>query len=244
LESLFERSQHILTDARTKLPPWVVENVPGNVDDLKALASGWLDEHSKEVQLIGREAMHLFVHMLIGMVIGALVSLYESPPADQMGPLAAALTERVERFGEAFRRVVFAQVRISALNTIFTALFLAAVLPMFGVDVPLKKTLIAITFFTGLLPVIGNLISNTVIVVVGLSISIYVAIAALVFLIVIHKLEYFLNARIVGSSIKARAWEILLAMIVMESAFGIAGLIAAPIYYAYLKAELADEKMI
>ena len=79
---------------------------------------------------------------------------------------------------------------------------------------------------------------------VALSVSLYVAIAALVYLIVIHKLEYFLNARIVGSHINARAWEILIAMLVMESAFGLPGLVAAPIYYAYLKNELAARHLI
>jgi predicted PurR-regulated permease PerM len=33
-------------------------------------------------------------------------------------------------------------------------------------------------------------------------------------------------------------------MLVMEAAFGLAGLIAAPIYYAYLKSELETEGMI
>ena len=47
-----------------------------------------------------------------------------------------------------------------------------------------------------------------------------------------------------GSKIKARAWELLLAMLVMEAAFGMAGLIAAPIYYAYLKEELAARGLI
>jgi predicted PurR-regulated permease PerM len=42
----------------------------------------------------------------------------------------------------------------------------------------------------------------------------------------------------VGTRIEARAWELLLAMLLMEAAFGVAGLIAAPIYYAYLKDEL------
>ena len=57
---------------------------------------------------------------------------------------------------------------------------------------------IVLTFIVGLLPVVGNLVSNVVIVVVSLSVSIKVAIGSLLFLIVIHKLEYFLNARIVG----------------------------------------------
>ncbi|MET1028247.1 MAG: hypothetical protein ABWY00_13835, partial [Dongiaceae bacterium] len=87
-------------------------------------------------------------------------------------------------------------------------------------------------------------ISNTVIVIVSLSASFVAAIGSLIFLVLIHKLEYFVNARIIGSQIRARAWELLLAMLVMESAFGIAGVIAAPIFYAYLKDELTARGLI
>ncbi|MBS0461471.1 MAG: AI-2E family transporter, partial [Proteobacteria bacterium] len=103
---------------------------------------------------------------------------------------------------------------------------------------------VIVTFFVGLLPVVGNLISNTLIVISALSVSMGAAIAALVFLVLLHKLEYFLNARIVGDQIRARAWEILLAMLVLEAAFGMAGVVAAPIYYAYLKSELKAEGLI
>jgi len=41
---------------------------------------------------------------------------------------------------------------------------LAGVLPLLGIHLPFVKTMIAVTFLAGLLPVIGNLISNTVIV--------------------------------------------------------------------------------
>jgi predicted PurR-regulated permease PerM len=104
--------------------------------------------------------------------------------------------------------------------------------------------MLAVTFVVGLLPVVGNLLSNTVIVILSLSISLAVAIASLVFLVVIHKLEYFLNAHLVGTQVQAHAWELLLAMLVMEAAFGIPGLIAAPIYYAYLKSELVSRKLV
>jgi predicted PurR-regulated permease PerM len=244
-QALLDKTDHILTDARTRLPPWIVDNLPSNVDALKSFAGDWVDEHSKEIQHAGKEFMHFFVRGLVGMVIGALISLREEVSANsQMRPLAAALALRISRFAHAFRQIVFAQVKISALNTIFTGIFLGGILPAFGVHLPLTKTLIAITFLVGLLPVIGNLISNTLIFIVALSISIYDAIAALIFLVVIHKLEYFLNARIVGARIRASAWELLLAMIIMEVAFGIAGLIAAPIYYAYLKNELSDAGLI
>ena len=66
----------------------------------------------------------------------------------------------------------------------------------------------------------------------------------LAFLVVIHKLEYFVNARIIGGQIQARAWELLIAMVAMEAAFGVQGVIAAPIIYAYAKKELSDRELI
>jgi len=139
---------------------------------------------------------------------------------------------------------VFAQVRISAVNTTLTGLYLFVALPLASVHLPLAKTVLVIAFLVGLLPVVGNLVSNTIIVILSLSVSLSVAIASLVFLVVIHKLEYFLNAHMIGTQVHAHAWELLLAMLVMEAAFGISGLIAAPIYYAYLKGELVSRSLV
>jgi len=244
LPRLLIKLAEIVEDSRNKLPAWILDYIPGDPETMKATAITWLREHASELRLVGGDIGRVLVHVLIGMVIGAMVSLKEAKEAVTHGPLSAALAERARRLGDAFRNVVFAQVRISALNTFFTAIYLLAVLPLAGVHLPYAKTLVAITFLAGLLPVVGNLISNTVIVVVSLSRSGGAALASLAFLVVIHKLEYFLNARIVGERIRAKAWEILLAMLLMESAFGIAGLVAAPIYYAYLKDELAARSLI
>jgi predicted PurR-regulated permease PerM len=244
LPALLDKMADIIDGSRDHLPSWLAGELPTNADELKNSLVQWLREHVGELQSVGAEVGRTFVHALIGMIIGAMVSLHEARPTTTRAPLADALAARASRLGEAFRRIVFAQVRISALNTILTAVYLLVVLPLVGVRLPFTKTLIAITFLVGLLPVIGNLISNTIIVIVSLSYSLGAAFGSLVFLVVIHKLEYFLNARIVGSEIQARAWELLLAMLVMESAFGIAGLIAAPIYYAYLKDELSGRDLI
>lgn len=247
LPALFQKMADIIEGSRTKLPPWLAEHLPDSLssgDDVKAAISHWLRNHAAEVQLFGKQAGRAVAHVLIGMIIGAIVSLHEALPATHTRPLALALTERARRLGDAFRRIVFAQVRISGINTAFTALYLVGLLPLLGVDLPLTKALIVITFVAGLLPVLGNLISNTIIVVVSLSHSPEAALGSLAFLIVIHKLEYFLNARIVGSRIHAHAWELLLAMLTMEAAFGVAGVMAAPIYYAYLKDELAQRGLI
>ena len=241
---LMTKMAEIVAGSRGMLPAWLVDQMPENPDDMREAIAEWFRVHAAEMQLMGKELGRVLIYALIGMIVGAIVALHEALPIEPRGPLAAQLIERVVNLGAAFRRVVFAQVRISLLNTIFTAAFLTLVLPLFGVNLPLKKTLIAVTFFAGLLPIVGNLISNTVIVIVGLSYSFGVALASLAFLVVIHKLEYFINARIIGRRIGSHTWELLLAMLVMEAAFGIAGVIAAPIYYAFVKDELANQGLL
>ncbi len=238
LSVLLEKMAEIIDKARETLPESMRDWIPLDASDLKDQLVAWLRSHAKEVQSVGGQVGHGLVYALIGMVIGGLVSLREALPGQVSGPLARALAQCSVRLADSFRRVVFAQVRISALNTFLTAIYLVAVLPMFGVHLPLTKTMILITFLAGLLPVIGNLISNTVIVVISLSFSLPAAMGSLAFLVIVHKLEYFINARIVGSQIQASAWELLLAMVVMEATFGLAGVIAAPVFYAYLKSEL------
>jgi predicted PurR-regulated permease PerM len=243
--ALLGKLAEIIDGSRNLLPAWVEPYLPESTEELRGVVVGWLREHSSAVQGAGTELGRHIAYILIAMIIGALMSLQEqlAPPADQR-PLARALKDRVIRFGSAFRRVVLAQGWISTINTFLTWLYLGVALPLCGVHLPLVKTLLVLTFVVGLLPVVGNLISNTAIVIVSLSQGMPVAAASLTFLVVTHKLAYFLNARIIGSRIQARAWEILIAMLVMEAAFGIAGLIAAPIYYAYLKDELSARGLV
>ena len=141
-------------------------------------------------------------------------------------------------------RVVIGQGKISLINTTLTGIYLAIILPMAGIHLPFIKTMLAVTLIVGILPVVGNLISNTVIVVVSASVSFSAALASLVFLVLLHKGEYFLSAKILGHQISARAWEMLLAMLVMEAAFGVPGIAVAPVFYAYMKAELMRAELV
>ncbi|TAL82361.1 MAG: hypothetical protein EPN74_17375 [Rhodanobacter sp.] len=234
----------LVDKARQQLPATLVGWLPDSVDELRVVAMELTRKHAGSLQLAGKETARAFVHILIGLVLGAIVALSRARPAHQVGPLAATLSLRCQRLATAFHNIVFAQIKISLINTALTAILLLGALPLAGIHVPLAKTLVVITFVVGLLPVIGNLLSNTAVTIAGLSVSLWVGVTALGFLILIHKLEYFLNARIVGTQIRARAWELLVAMLLMEAAFGLPGLVAAPIYYAYLKSELDAEALI
>jgi predicted PurR-regulated permease PerM len=244
LTNLIGKMAQIIEDARSILPDWIDSRLPADAVVLQQMVTEWLRNNASSLQFLGKEAGRYVAHMIIAMIVGGMLALREAMTEDHYKPFAKAMVQRVRLFGRAFRNIVFAQVRISTINTVFTGIYLAIILPLAGVDLPFVKTMIMITFIIGLLPVVGNLISNAVIVIVSMSHSFGVALGSLLFLVIIHKFEYFLNARIVGGQIRANAWELLIAMVLMEAAFGIAGVVAAPIYYAYIKSELRERELI
>ncbi len=142
------------------------------------------------------------------------------------------VSTRFRGFYRSFATVMGAQITISLINTALTGLFVVIV------RMPHAPLLIAITFLCGLVPIIGNVVSNTIIVFVALTVSLKVAIGALVFLVLIHKLEYFLNSKIIGSRIRNPVWLTLIALIIGERLMGIPGLILAPVVLNYLRVEM------
>ena len=142
------------------------------------------------------------------------------------------VSTRFRDFYRSFATVMGAQITISLINTALTGLFVVAV------RMPHAPLLIAITFLCGLVPIVGNLVSNAIIVFVALTVSLKLAIAALVFLVVIHKLEYFLNSKIIGDRIRNPVWLTLIALIIGERLMGIPGLILAPVVLNYLRVEM------
>ena len=159
----------VVDRARGQLPPFLDSYLPASAAEFRVAIGQWMNKHLSDLQLVGKDAAHMFVTLLIGMVLGAIMALQTIPDISRRKPLSAALFERLHLLVQAFRNIVFAQIKIALLNTAFTGIFLAVILPLMGVHLPLTKTLIVLTFLLGLLPVIGNLISNTLITIVGLS---------------------------------------------------------------------------
>ncbi|MFP1727853.1 AI-2E family transporter [Lonsdalea quercina] len=238
------RIAYILGDVQSQIMTFLPGYLPVSVEELQQEIIQWLQQHVAILQNLGKSFLHGFVTMLIGMILGAIISLYNVDHRVDKPLLKMELLNRIALLSASFRNIVFAQVKISLVNTILSAIFILGIMPAFGIRLPFSKTLVVLTFVFGLLPVVGNLISNAMVFISALSISLPTALIALLYLMLIHKLEYFLNAQIVGTRIKAHAWEILLAMLVFEAAFGLSGVIAAPIYYAYLKSELKQAALI
>jgi predicted PurR-regulated permease PerM len=247
--AMMEQMADILGSVRLWLGGLGVQLVPEvmtDAEDFKLAIMAWLKEHAQMLRAGGLWLGIGLVHIIMGGLLAILVFFRHVTHHDEddRGPLARHLVEKVDRFAHAFGRIATAQIKISGVNTVLTGLYLLVVLPLFGIRVPFATTLVAITFLCGLIPVLGNLISNTVITILSMGVSVGTAVASLTFLVVIHKLEYLINSRIVGGETDSQAWEILLAIIVGEAAFGVGGVVLAPIVYAFVKRELRDRGLV
>ena len=243
LPKLMQLMADTLDHVRAIAPGWLAERLPDSTEAMQQAFSGWLRGHAHDMQHWGRIVLGILVHLLIGLAAGAMagVSMRRRPPTAALPVLAIA---RWKQLAAAFRDVLAAQLRIALVNALLTAVYLLLLLPAFGVHVPLAMTLVALTFFASLLPIVGNLVSNTAIVIAALTVSLQVGAASLVFLIAVHKLEYFLNAHFVGSRVDMPVYALLGSMLVLEAAFGVRGLIAAPVYCAWLTRELRVNRWI
>jgi predicted PurR-regulated permease PerM len=219
---------------------WKIELPFEDVNSLKALIVEGMRAQLKYLGNFAKLATKEFLALAIGVVVAC--SLFLSAKVELgretnlfrnnlYSLLTDEIVQRFRSFYESFVIVMGAQIVISAINTIFTAIFVISVrLPWAGV-------VIVVTFLCGLLPIIGNLISNTIIVGIAFTISPKMAIASLAFLIIIHKFEYFLNSKIIGDRIKNPVWLTLLALVLGERLMGIPGMILAPVILHYIKVE-------
>lgn len=229
-------------ELRLKLPPDIAAQLPEGAADIQRTLAAYLGAKAGALALAGRAWLGGLLHAYVGLLIGTLAAVRTVGLA--RGPLAQQLVVRIALLGEAFRQIVAAQFWIASFNTLLTATFLTLVLPWWDLRLPYTPALITLTFVAGLVPIVGNLLCNAVLTLVGLSVSPAAALACLGFLILIHKAEYVINAKVVGQRTHMGVWELLSVMFVAEAVFGPAGLVAAPLFYAYLKKELEVARLV
>jgi predicted PurR-regulated permease PerM len=230
-----------ISHSKKYLPAALDAHVPTSLLELQDMVASALKAHVNAVFGLGATVLHSLLLTIIGWITGVLaaIGIAAVQPHDDGQPAFYATWRRQwGMLSTAFRNVAWAQTKIAGINALVTGLFLLVVMRAFGWELPYVKSLILATFVCGLLPVVGNLVSNTLICTMALTVAFPAAVVAGIFLIVSHKLEYFLNARIQGHEIGAKAWELLIVLFAFERLFGPAGMVAAPVIYAYVKADL------
>jgi predicted PurR-regulated permease PerM len=226
---------------RELLATW---NISIQVPELKLKAIAWGREHMGETFDLARRAGTNVVLLIFSFILTFLImhtqitkSGTAKPDAGQENLwqfLADFIEQKIIIFYGFFRQVMAAQVIISLINAVLT-LGLMLVL-----GIPHKLALTVLVFIFGLLPIIGNLISNTLICLSALLWSGPLqVIATLAFLVIIHKLEYFLNGKIIGNIVKLPMYLTLLALILGEALFHISGMILSIPVILFIRFELS-----
>jgi predicted PurR-regulated permease PerM len=221
---------------------WHLELPFSDFDSLRTLAMENARDQIRNVGMVAKFTTLQFAMLVIGLVVA--VSMFENArlDLDRESPDARMnfyfecvdeIAVRFRTFYHSFATVMGAQIVISSINTVLTGMF------VIWTKMPHASLVIAVTFFCGMLPIIGNILSNTVIVCIALTLSPQFAVSALIFLVALHKFEYFLNSKIIGERIKNPMWLTLLGLILGERLMGIPGMILAPVVLHYLKVELS-----
>ncbi|MGA2557121.1 MAG: AI-2E family transporter [Verrucomicrobiota bacterium] len=214
-----------------------------DLDSLKDKVFEWVRSqasHLGDFADFARGATTQFVYLIVGCVVA--IGLFLNPrlervhPDDDLRPnLYSLCCEEISRrfatFYRSFDVVMNAQIPISAIDATLTGIFMATQ------GLPHLVVAVGVTFLCGLIPVVGNLISNTLVVALGFMVSPAKGLWALVFLVCIHQLEYFLNSRIVGAKIHASIWLTLLALLLGERLMGVTGMVLAPVVLHYIRIE-------
>ena len=209
---------------RWDLPAYIdVDELKGSIlkastGILQFLANSLTPLYKGVVQFIFALAINLFFYLESDKVEEA----FTRDPNSLMTFIFKFIQIRLMIFYVYFRRVMGGQVIIALINTLISSVVI------FALDLRHPFLMIFIVFFCGLFPVVGNLMSNSV-----LTINAFVAtgtwgtVICVILLIGVHKLEYILNSKIIGGIVHLPMAISLGALIFSDVLLGIPGLILA-----------------
>ena len=244
IRELPEVAEHSIPSASAWAQARQIELPFTDFDSFRDVVIDTLKEQAQYIQNVAqfaRATSATIAFAIIGIVI-AVSLIFNSRIDSYYGPelgqnlysaLSREIATRFTDFFHSFSTVMGAQITISLINTVLTAIFILSI------GLPNAPVVIVLTFLCGLLPIVGNLVSNTIIVCLAFTLSLKMALFSLLFLIGIHKLEYVLNSKIIGTRIRNPAWLTLIALIIGERLMGIPGMILAPVVLNYLRVELS-----
>lgn len=230
---------HTLEQSKKYLPADISTHIPDSVLDIKQVVADIAKKHAVSVASFGSHTAHTAVLLLVGWLVGCLAACRSAPALNDGHPVFYQTWRTIwSRFAQAFEAVASAQVKVAAFNASCMAAFLFVLSPLIGWDIPYAKTLVLATFVLGMIPVVGNLLSNTLTCVLALTVSVPAACAALLFLVVIHKAEYLILSKALGAETGTQIWELLIVLFAGQILFGMVGMVTAPILYTFIRGEL------
>ena len=166
------------------------------------------------------------VFMLAGFVLVNPARIRDFLRSMIPGAYQHAYESWVDRLDHGLSGVVRGQVVICLINGALTAIGISYL------GVPFWFTLSVAATVLSLIPIFGVLISSIPIVIMALTVSVYTALLAVGWILIIHFLEgNFLNPKILGDAAKIHPVLIVFALVVGQYVAGVTGaLLAVPVF--------------
>ncbi len=223
--------------------PWylMLQQYLPDSEDLARSAEHYAADVAKSAAAVGR--------VLLSAVIGLILAVVYFLDAERLrafrralpaGSLFGTLVRWSDHLAESVILTVQLQLIVAACNAVLTL----PVLLLLGVThVPALMVLI---FASGLIPVVGNLISGAVLIVLAFQVKGWFGVGLFVGLtFILHKVEsYYLNPRLTARHVALPGFVLILSLIAWEHLLGFAGLfVSFPVLYVVgkIRAEFEAE---
>jgi predicted PurR-regulated permease PerM len=242
------RLAKLMVETRDTLPqrmaalrehPWYAtlqEHLPDS-EDLAQSAEHYAADVARSAAAIGRG----FLMAVIGLILAIVYFLdQERIKAFRDSLDARSLFGTLVRWGEHLAESVSLTVQVQLVVAACNAVLTLPVLLLIGV--PRVAALMVLIFVSGLIPVVGNLISGAVLVVLAYQVKGWFGVALFVVLtFVLHKIEsYYLNPRLTARHVALPGFVLILSLIAWEHLLGFAGLFVS-FPFLYLAGKIRSE---
>lgn len=241
-----------VVELRTALPeriaavrehPWFVgiaEYLPDS-EDLAKSAERYASDVAKSAAAVGRA----FIAAIVGLILAVVYFLDEDRIRAYRDSLSSrtlfgTLVRWAEHLAESVSLTVQLQLVVAACNTVLTL----PVLLIIGMGhVP---GLMLLIFVSGLIPVVGNMISGWVLIVLAFQVKGWLGVVIFVVLtFILHKVEsYYLNPRLTARHVDLPGFVLILSLIAWEHLLGFTGLfVSFPVLYLVgkIRSEFREE---
>lgn len=198
----------------------IEEKILNDLNDLYKLAGDFLRENLAILSNFGA----ILVNMILGVVFGILLFYHDPKKNGKYKNIWTLMQYKVNCFAtlifRAFRIIMTTQVLIALMNTVMISIFSTLITPLFyGEFLPYYYIIIPLVFLFSLVPVVGNLIVNFLIIIAALQVSVYYVIAAVIYFFIAHKLELIVVGKVLNARMDVPFVLILFSMVLGEIVF-------------------------
>jgi predicted PurR-regulated permease PerM len=181
--------------------------------------------YGEELARFSAELGHLAISFVIGLILAIIFFFDKDRVLEFRNALPkTSIFSTLLRWFEYVAEAVSLMVQVQLIVALCNALLTLPVLLM--LSVPHVPALLLLIFFAGLIPVVGNLISGAVLILVSFQargIPGVVIFVGLTF--VLHKIEsYYLNPRLTSRHVKLPNFLLIISLVAWEHLLGIPGL--------------------